>query len=345
MSKRPSAIAAIFLVGATTWCSPTSWFVGNQCVAEEPQIRSNRSNAATFVQPTDEDRLSDPVYLSWVREEEVSDCVRCHLAPSRGDAFADKQIFGTFVRSNEMERWLTLDKHTIARRRIEPFLAKDAEQQYLQLYSQMQQTVEEILPRLAKSNSSIDVDKIGMQSIPENWIGKSNLLSRRICDKVFGNASVETESGYELFRDACLTCHGGYRNGEAGFSLADVNDGSAQIGIDCNHCHAEWAGDEQVSDDWIVDHQVAKKWRLLPPEQKSAAGMADMPNTAVQAKMCLNCHVGNRDLGHVCHARNVCRGSSAVAISRVAILLRTNAPALAIARSTFRLDEGFKEHA
>ena len=67
--------------------------------------------------PTIEQRLSDPVYVSWAAQAEVAECIRCHYSgPNLLEVIGQQQNTGLnqFSRRQELEFWLTNDKHTIA---------------------------------------------------------------------------------------------------------------------------------------------------------------------------------------------------------------------------------------
>ncbi|WP_372719396.1 multiheme c-type cytochrome [Novipirellula sp.] len=236
-----------------------------------------------------EERLSDPVYMSWVASEPVGKCVSCHvMGPT--DAEIDSGESGdltSFSRRSEMMYWLQKDKHTIARRRVEPFAAEQSEDELLKLYDRLDTQIEKAIEGYKKRGETIDRNKVGLESIPEEWIGQSNLLSRRICDKLWGSGSVTTAAGYAKFRDHCLTCHGGYHAGASGFDLADLDN--AQLGIDCLYCHQQ-----DDNDEWIAPHRDPKKWRLKSPQEKSTAGLRNLVDTSNQAQLCFDCHIGNR---------------------------------------------------
>lgn len=240
--------------------------------------------------PRTEDRIADPVYMSWVSQRKVADCIRCHA-----QGLSEAQILGgnataltSFSRRTEMEQWLTQDKHTIARRRIEPYRVQDegAELQAMLdgLVAQQTKAIED-LNRIR--GTSIELNYVLPSRLPEDWVGEGNILSRRICDKLWGIGAVTRPEGYALFRENCLTCHGGYRSGDPGFTLASKS--REQIGIDCLYCH-----DNGASEQWIQRHQSPENWRLLTPEQKSADGMRHLVGTSNQAQLCFDCHIGNR---------------------------------------------------
>ena len=267
------------------------WVIGLACtvLGSGSGLAQDSGDEKAFRIPSWQQRLSDPVYLAWLEHPTVGTCVDCHLSPPITMALGNREkVFGTFSRRDEMERWLTRDKHTIARRRVEPFPAETTAKQFREMLVRMYGTAGKIAEELRQRNQPVDLSKTDPSAFMNQWIGPSNVLSRRICDTLYGDGAVETDEGYATFRDQCLTCHGGYESGQQGFELSDVSSG--QIGIDCNHCHAN---DE--SDAWVIAHQDPKTWRLKTAEAKTKAGMADMVSTVTQAKMCMDCHVGNRD--------------------------------------------------
>ncbi len=213
----------------------------------------------------------DPVLKSWTKQTAVTACGECHYGGSTGanNPFAKSS---DFCRLDEMKFWLNYDKHAIARRRVEPLSSTEVRAQ-----------IEFIVNKLNADATQ--------------WLGESNILSKRICDKL--GYEVNTRDGYAKFRDNCLTCHGGYRgdvNSEEklGFDMPNQLDPLiSQPGISCNFCHQE--GDK---DSWIEQHaskRAGNDWRVKAPEEKSAAGMRDLVNTVNQASLCLDCHIGNRD--------------------------------------------------
>lgn len=204
---------------------------------------------------------TDPVYLSWQNQAGVAACGGCHY--QAGGGFARPDL--SFSRRDELKFWLANDKHAIARRRVEPL------------------TGEEITDEAAAL-----IRELSLDSLPTDWFGASNALSRRICDKL--GYDVNTSSGYAMFRDNCLTCHGGYRGAADNEVFAKA--GGAQPGISCNYCHQV-----DSNDAWVDMHggtRAATEWRGLPPAQKTAAGMRDLVNVAHQAASCYDCHIGNR---------------------------------------------------
>ncbi|MFG0255663.1 MAG: hypothetical protein ACF787_11315 [Rhodopirellula sp. JB053] len=248
----------------------------------------SNSNADAQQPPTMEDRLSDPVYMTWVSEPAVSACIQCHFDGPGDAVIASGQStqLNAFSRRQEMDAWVQRDKHTIARRRVEPFTESQLETELLELYDRLQSRIDEVVSVYRSKGYRLDYDNIGLKEVPEEWVGTSNVLSRRICDKLWGDNAVDTPEGYAKFREACLTCHGGVTEetvrGEGVLS-------KHSIGIDCLFCHQEGNQTE-----WQKKHFDNEKWRLSSPAQKRALGMSDMVNTANQASMCLDCHVGNR---------------------------------------------------
>src|SRR6056297_227286 len=224
-----------------------------------------------------EDRLSDPVYVAWTSEPSVAQCVRCHLN--------DK---GTeFSRQREMRDWIDRDKHAIARQRVEPFSPENQETELLDLFTRLNRLALKQAAEEEAKGYTLDRSAIGLREVPAEWIGTSNLLSRRMCDKLWGEGTVETAAGYQRFREACLTCHGGVSQ-EQTASAESLSD--YPIGIDCLYCHQQ--GEQ---DAWQKEHLDEDRWRLSSPRQKESRGMSDMVDTANQASTCLDCHVGNRD--------------------------------------------------
>jgi|GEM_PF-2145786 len=216
----------------------------------------------------------DPVFASWQKQAGVQACGQCHYEAG-GGAFARPDV--SFSKQNELQFWLANDKHAIARRRIEPL------------------TVDELRKEMFSRRSDL-----GIATFPADWFGASNVLSRRICDKL--GYDVSKPEGYALFRNNCLTCHGGYSGDVDNVHFA--KDEGAQPGISCNYCH-------QIDGNmaWIQQHGIqgaAKQWRNLAPEQKVAAGMRDLVNAKTQAANCYDCHIGNRDknmfVNHVMYA-------------------------------------------
>ncbi|WP_146576214.1 multiheme c-type cytochrome [Neorhodopirellula pilleata] len=242
-------------------------------------------------EPTPEDRLSDPVYMAWISEPAITECINCHY---EGPGFSAVVAAGSgsltpFSRREEMEAWISQDKHTIARRRVEPFSLEQMDEELIKLIDELDRRADQIVaqnPRLR-----LDRSKIGLKGVPQDWIGTSNQLSRRICEKLWGEGTVDTPEGYQQFHDACLTCHGGVTPGQTK-ERPEGTFTSAPIGIDCLYCHQD--GTESA---WEKEHFDSDSWRLAAPEYKSGRGMKDLVNTASQASMCLDCHVGNQSKG------------------------------------------------
>ncbi|MCM2374621.1 cytochrome c family protein [Aporhodopirellula aestuarii] len=241
--------------------------------------------------PSIEQRLSDPVYMTWVSEPAVAACIQCHFdGPGLAEiASGQSGQLNAFSRRQEMDAWVSQDKHTIARRRVEPLAEKDLETDLLDLYDRMQTRTDEVVAAYRRKGIRLDANQIGLTEVPKEWIGTSNVLSRRICDKLWGEGAVESPEGYAQFREACLTCHGGVTGEETrGEGVLTKN----AIGIDCLYCHQEGT---QVA--WQKKHFDSDSWRLSSPEAKRSSGMTDLVNTANQASLCLDCHVGNRERG------------------------------------------------
>ncbi len=202
---------------------------------------------------------TDPVLSSWADQPGVALCFECHYGNN-----AAPRLDVSFSKRDEMKSWLDNDKHAIARRRVEPLTIDEL-------------TIE--ANRLVKD--------LNLTTLPADWLGASNALSRRICDKL--NFDVTNPDGYAKFRNNCLTCHGGYR--DEGDNRSFAKDGGAQPGITCNYCHQVGSNDA-----WVKEHAIQgedKAWRVLPPTSKQAAGMHDLVNVGNQAATCYDCHIGN----------------------------------------------------
>lgn len=265
-----------------------SWFGLTVAVAFLGGDTSSATAQNDLKPMTREQRLSDPIYMSWLDYKPVSACISCHVnGPSEADIESGRSDELTaFSRQEEMMYWLQKDKHTIARSRVEPFSEMQTEAQLEKWFERLNAQVDRARAGYAKRN--IKVGPAGMTEVPQEVIGESNILSRRICDKLWGANSVTTVEGYNKFRDNCLTCHGGYHPGAQGFDLGTLDN--ARLGIDCLYCHQD--GNKT---DWVEPHQTAKKWRMRSPTQKAAAGLRPLATTSVQADLCMDCHVGNRD--------------------------------------------------
>ena len=277
------SIAAFLLVG----CSLGGSF-GRDLFAQDAADTVTPPNQLSI-----EARLSDPVYLSWVAHAGTSQCLDCHFAgPNAGQIESGRNQLTEFSRRNEMATWLMADKHTVARRRVEPLTLEQLETEMTALSDNVRAQASRAIENYGKLGIDVDPDQIGLDRVPREWIGASNILSRRICDKLFGAGNVETEEGYAEFRQRCLSCHGGYhdnRDLREATDLARPKAGDlSKAGIDCLYCHEE--GDRR----WVGDHPDATQWRLLTPEKKRDAGMRDMVNMTNQAQLCFDCHIGNR---------------------------------------------------
>jgi hypothetical protein len=250
---------------------------------------------ATFAQSPSEiaQQLSDPVFMYWVADKEIGKCIRCHYAGPNIAEIAGRSANTEFSRRKEMAYWVNLDKHTIARRCVEPFSIAEAEQELNALFERINAQADKAIASYRERGVKVDERQVGLESVPKEWIGASNILSRRICDKL----SYE----YDEFRDNCLTCHGGYRLPVAGAAGGVTNPDLvgfnsphgdlAKIGIDCMYCHQHQDGKKN----WIRNHTSAEDWRLLPQKDKETAGLRNLVKTSRQADLCFDCHIGNRD--------------------------------------------------
>jgi hypothetical protein len=93
----------------------------------------------------------------------------------------------------------------------------------------------------------------------------------------------------------CLTCHAVDLTPTAPLveKLFFVNQG-----VNCAGCHG-------LQEIWQVRHYQETPegksipWRTLAPEQKAKAGMNDLRNPVVKAKLCVSCHVGDPERARV----------------------------------------------
>jgi len=226
----------------------------------------------------------DPVAIAWNRFPATFSCQRCHsnVDPVTNFSFSDagQPLRGDFSRQNEMYRWVRDDKHAIARVRIEPLRPADVQNEQKKI---------------------ADTFRFSDPAGPQKWVGQSNVLSRRICDAL--GYDVDQPEGYQQFAKSCLTCHGGYDptlGSQPAFEKSkELKD--SQPGISCNACHQESAANADEMKPWVLLHasltDQQRKWRLLPPEAKSAQGMRDLTTTSKQADLCIDCHVGNISKG------------------------------------------------
>jgi hypothetical protein len=235
-------------------------------------------------QSTDSDADDDPVSIAWERFPDTFSCQECHSkAESVANfSFADtrQRKRGDFSRQNEMYQWVRDDKHAIARIRVEPLRPAEVQSE---------------VKKIAETFRFTD------PSGPEKWVGQSNVLSQRICDAL--GFDVDGPEGYQQFAESCLTCHGGYDPSlgpQPAFAKSDSLKDS-QPGISCLACHQESTpvpgGSDESLDAWILVHasltDQQRRWRLMPPEAKSAQGMRDLTTTSKQVDLCIDCHVGN----------------------------------------------------
>ena len=238
--------------------------------------------------------------MSWISHDSTKQCVGCHIVglvePERDSGEAD--LLRAFSSRSEMNIWLKHDKHSIARRRVEPFLhgADFTDPESFDVanksrLSKVNSAHQQQVDRAANEYPRLKGLRISMDSTVADWWADSNRLSTEICRKLGYR--------YEDFQNNCLTCHGGYhkkndseeKNDEDLRFAEDLNEHS-QIGIDCLHCHQS---DQNKNIAWILKHQDASKWRPLPPDAKEAEGMNDLVPAKQQAAICMACHVGNED--------------------------------------------------
>lgn len=202
---------------------------------------------------------SDPTFKLWGENSEVKKCGICHFSP--GNDFAQRDT--DFCSLEEVRLWLQSDKHAVSRQRIEPFSREEVKQLQIQ-----------------DSN---------------NWIGESNVVSFEMCRKL--NYELQTDAGYAKFRDNCLTCHAGYDPNRVLDKQIFSRSSNNQPGITCNYCHQ---AQDNTSTTWIDKHggfSAKQEWRLLPPEQKTAAGMRNLIDVPIQAQLCAECHIGDHASG------------------------------------------------
>lgn len=240
------------------------------------------SAATAAAQPS-----NDPVLAAWAAFPDTFSCSQCHYqsTPVANHRFDDPTELrrGDFSRQNEMHRWVREDKHSIARIRIEPLRPE-----------RIAAERERIVARFSLADPR-DV---------EQWVGASNELSQRICDSL--GWDVDQPEGYQQFAATCLTCHGGYdpaSGPQPAFSkVTDLNQ--IQPGISCLGCHQEVEGAGAGSQAWVLAHASLtdpqqRGWRLKSPAEKSSLGMRDLVGATEQARLCVDCHVGNPGKGMV----------------------------------------------
>lgn len=212
---------------------------------------------------------SDPVLQAWKGNADVVSCNQCHYQAPQGGLTDDSDT--TFSRQNELQFWLAHDKHAIARRRVQPLTQDEIEDEAKRL-------IEELAPL---------GNQVNLRETVTGWLGASNVLSRRICDKLGYDVSADSQD--TRFRDNCLSCHGGYRHDVATDAANFANN---QPGISCNYCHqigsdARWAGVHGL-------RTRRDQWRVGRPDQKEKLGMRDLVTTSKRASLCFDCHIGNR---------------------------------------------------
>lgn len=212
---------------------------------------------------------SDPVLQAWGKNQDVVGCNQCHYSGAQAGIGGGSDTY--YSRQNELQFWLAHDKHAIARRRVQP-LTQD------ELQTEAKRLLDELAPM---------ANQVNLRETVTGWLGASNVLSRRICDKLGYDVSEGSQD--TRFRDNCLSCHGGYRN-EVPTDAAHFAEG--QPGISCNYCH-------QLGEDsrWVGVHGLVARrdqWRSGRPDQKEKLGYRDLVSTSKQASLCFDCHIGNR---------------------------------------------------
>ncbi len=243
------------------------------------------SSSAAFGQQTP---AHDPLMTSWASYAGVEQCCDCHYAGQQNPLRGGSDV-GQISRQREARLWLEQDKHAIARQRIEPLLPAEIEDQRQRWRA-----------------------KHGKAPGVEQWVGPSNELSRLICDRL--GFDVSTDAGYQQFRDQCLRCHGGYTDDAEprAFSRSDHR----QPGISCTYCHQL-----RNRTDWVQQHPASDEWRLLPLEQKAAAGMRPLEAELAQADLLRRLSRRQPASAQVRHSRDVRGRSSPAAQLRAADIL------------------------
>ncbi len=257
--------------------------------------------------------------MSWVSHADVSSCISCHYdGPNVGQILGGQgSKLTAFSRRQELEFWLSNDKHTIARRRVEPFAESRTESELNALLVKLEVLAQSIAEQLQQSGITIDKSQLGLTEFPKEWIGESNFLSRRICDKLWGSDAVDTADGYAKFRDNCLTCHGGYQPGESGFDLADTGD--AQLGISCLYCHQ--IGDNEA---WVAAHSAPEAGTELASagaQPEGSGGNAALGGHIEPGRLVFRLSRRQSLEEYVRLPRDVCRRSSTDPVDRAADVL------------------------
>ncbi len=208
--------------------------------------------------------LDAQVSAAWANDPAVARCGLCHF--SAGNAFSQRAT--DFCQLTEARQYIETDVHAISRLLVEPQAPADE------------------MPEPTQASS--------------RPVASSNQLSWQICQNL--GIEVDTDRGYQQFRERCLNCHAGDAAHATPNALPHAAD--ALPGLACNYCH-------QVQDrsGWIDQHSslsVPSRWRMLSAAEKAAAGMRDLIDAAPQAKLCGACHVGNQAQGMwVTHAMYV----------------------------------------
>lgn len=93
----------------------------------------------------------------------------------------------------------------------------------------------------------------------------------------------------------CLTCHAVDLTKSAPLAEKQFY---TKAGVSCNGCHG-------LKETWQARHfkeapdGSSIPWRSFIPAEKQAAGMQDLRDPVVKAKLCVSCHVGSPELGRV----------------------------------------------
>jgi hypothetical protein len=126
--------------------------------------------------------------------------------------------------------------------------------------------------------------------------GRSNEILRRM-ERVYR----EQNPNYQAINDVnCLVCHStDKKQGTPGPRTPDdfTRDEGTSLGITCAGCHGgkvDWQGRH-----FLPGVGAAIPWRIRPPEEKEAAGMANLRDPMVKAELCASCHVGDPEAGKV----------------------------------------------
>ncbi len=89
----------------------------------------------------------------------------------------------------------------------------------------------------------------------------------------------------------CLGCHAMGDLSQENIAKGARRGLDPQDGVSCDGCHGPSSG-------WELAH-TRPEWREKTPEQKYQAGMRDLRDPAVRARLCMSCHVGDAAAGRV----------------------------------------------